>query len=157
MSLPLDPIPQSDPLVDQSQHMNERWYRWLSLFVTRAVTGILKVASLHRTGLNASVAATTAYTPTQTGIVFDVKWRARVTTAAGVSSSVAVTISWKEGGIACSKTFTALTGNTTATVDGDSIPIRPDSGQAIQYATTYASNPAAAMQYDLDVAVVDVT
>lgn len=157
MSLPLDPIPQTDPLIDQSDRMNSRWYRWLEAFVARALVGTSRITSLHRPNLSSSAPATTIFTPTQAGIIFRVSWRARVTTPAGVASSIAVTINWTEGGVACSKAFAAQTGNTTATVDGDSIPIRPDSGIAVQYSTTYASNPASVMQYDLDLVVEDMT
>ena len=68
-----------------------------------------------------------------------------------------MTVSWTQGGIACSKAFSAQTGNTTATVDGSAIPIRPDSGQPVQYATTYASVGATAMVYALDVVVRQLT
>lgn len=158
MALTLDPIPQSDDLIDSNRKMNDRWFRWLSAFVGRVTIGVQKVASLHRAGLSSSLVATTAYTVTQTGIVFLVSWRAGVTTAAGVSSSIAVTISWtNDAGVACSKAFAAQAGNTTGTADGDDVPIRPKSGTPIQYSTTYASNPAAAMQYDLDIVVQDLT
>ena len=156
MSAALDPIPQSDPLIDESQHMGERWYRWLSAFVTRCLTAILRVAAVHRSGLSSSQSATTIYTPNQTGLIWRVNWAVRVTTAAAVSSSIAVTINWTEGGVACSKAFAALTGNTTATADGDSVVIRSDV-QPIRYATTYASNPAGVMVYELDVVVEDLT
>ena len=156
MSQALDPIPQSDPLIDPSGRMGERWYRWLSLVVTRLLSAVLTVASTHRTGLSASISATTIYTPTQPA-TFEVSWAARVSTAASTSSSIAVTVSWTQGGIACSKAFSAQTGNTTATVDGSAIPIRPDSGQPVQYATTYASVGATAMVYALDVVVRQLT
>ena len=150
MSLPLDPIPQTDDLIDANKKMNERWFRWLSAFVSRAVLGAQKMASVSRLALSGSITPTTIFTPTQAGILFRVSWHAGVTTAAGVSSSVSVTIGWTNtAGVACSKTFTALTGNTTATADGDAIPIVPKSGTQVTYSTTYASNPASVMQYEL--------
>src|SRR5438105_234442 len=150
--LTLDPIPQSDPLVSQTGLMGERWYRWLSLIVSRMQSAVLGVASVHRTGISGSIGATTIYTPTQAK-GFRVSWGARISTPATTSSSLTVTVNWTQGGVACSKSFTALTGNTTATADGNSVPIWPDSGQPIQYATTYASVGGTAMVHQLDLAV----
>jgi hypothetical protein len=157
MSAPLDPIPQSDPLIDSTQHMNERWYRWLSAFVAQQGSGVLTVGkTAHRVGINAAIGATTVFTPTIAGLIYRVSYRARITTPAGVSSSLTVSVNWTEGGVACTKTFAALTGNTTATVDGDGVLIRPDTA-VVTYSTAYASNPASAMIYDLDVTVEDLT
>lgn len=154
---PLDPIPQSDPLIDASDHMNERWYRWLSLFVARTLSGVLLVAkTIHRTGLASSLGATTVYTPTMAGVLVRMSFRARITTAAAVSSSLTVTINWTEGGVAQSHAFAAMTGNTTATTGGDSWTIRPDP-VPVTYTTIYASNPGGTMVYDLDVAAEALT
>jgi hypothetical protein len=117
------------------------------------VLGILKVASpVHRTGLSASIVATTLLNPSQTGD-FRISYYAQVTQAATTNSSLTVTIGWKTNGIAQSKTFApaSLTTNTTASNDGDGVVIRADGGQAVTYATTYASTGGTAMQYLIDV------
>lgn len=154
----LDPIPYTDPLIDAAKRIGERWYRWLDLFVARVLQAVLSLGGVQRSGLSAAIAATTLLTPELIG-VFRVTWDARITTAAAVSSSLTVTISWTDGGIACSKSFTAITGNTTATVDSGTVTIHQNPGAvatAIQYATAYASVGAPAMAYQIDVIVEQI-
>ncbi|MCC6417228.1 MAG: hypothetical protein IT429_03150 [Gemmataceae bacterium] len=85
--------------------------------------------------------------------LYRVTWYARIVTAAGVSSSLTVTISWTDGGIACSTSGAALNGNTVASAQSETRMARIDQATPISYATTYASNPAAAMAYDLVIIV----
>lgn len=148
---PLDPIPQTEPPVEGvTGRFAGIWYRFFSQLVARSVLTILRVANpVHRTNVAASIVATTLFLPAQTGD-FRISWFAHVAVPASVSSSIAVTIGWKSNGVACSKTFAAQTGNTTATADGDSVFIRADSGVAVTYSSTYIS-VGTAMQYDLDV------
>jgi hypothetical protein len=113
------------------------------------------VASVHRTGLAASIAATTIYTPSQPA-TFRVSWAVQVTQAATVSSSIAVTITWTNA-VGQTKAFTANTGNLTTTNDSGSWVIRPDAGLPIKYATTYASVGGTSMAYTLDVVVEQLT
>lgn len=149
---PLDPIPQNEPPVEGVKgSLSGIWFRFFSQLVARSVIGILRVGNaVHRTSIGASIVATTIFLPSQTGD-FRVSWYAQVTTAATTSSSIAVTIGWTSNGIACSKAFTALTGNTTATADGSSVLIRADSGLPVTYATTYASVGGTPMAHSLDV------
>jgi hypothetical protein len=159
VSLSLDPIPAQDPLIARQVYMEARWIRWFSDLVTRVMTAVLSVSpAVHRTAINASIAATTIFTPTQAGD-YRVNWFAQITTVAGVASSLAVIISWTSSGVACSKTFAPaiLATNVTSAADGDSVTIRPDGGTPVKYATTYVSNPAAAMQHLLDVVAESLT
>src|SRR5439155_1670036 len=119
----LDPIPQDDPLIDRSQRMGERWYRWLSAVITRLLQAVLTVASVHRGPLASAITTTTIYTPSQPGAV-RVCWTVQVTTPATTSSSIAVTLAWKVNGVAQTEVFTALTGNLTTTHGSGSIVIR---------------------------------
>lgn len=159
MAQPLDPIPQSDPLIDSTDRMNASWYRWLSNFVTRALGSSQRVGNaVHRTGLTSSVPTTSLFTPTQTQL-YRVGWYAQVTTAAGINSSLAVTIGWTTNGVPQTKTFSpaSLATNTTGSNDGDDVLIRADAGVAITYATTYASAGAPNMAYQIDAVVEQVT
>lgn len=159
MSAPLAPIPQTDPLIDRRQHMGDRWYRWLSDFVSRSLLGILIAGTpVHRTAIASSIGTTTAFTPTLPG-TYRVTWGVQETTAATVNSSLTVTIGWKDAvnSVAQSEAFTAITGNTTGTHGSGSITIRPATSQPITYATTYVSNGATSMVYGIDVVVEQLT
>jgi hypothetical protein len=56
---------------------------------------------------------------------------------------------WPDGGVSCTHTGAAITGNTTATYQEDVITMDVDSSGPIRYSTTYASVGAPTMQYKL--------
>jgi hypothetical protein len=151
-----DPIPVSDPIVQQGQDSQQvlgaSWFRWLSQLVSRVTVTARIVTTVHRTGLGAAVLTSTLTIPGQAG-PFRVNWTAQVTRAATTSSSITVTIGWTANGVACTKVFTAMTGNTTASADGDSVTIRSDASQPITYAIAYASVGGTPMTYMADVVV----
>lgn len=106
---------------------------------------------------NASIGATLLTLTAIPAGLYRVTFYARVTTAAGVTSSIALNLGWTESGIALAWAFGALTTNTTSTVGSDSFLLRSDgSPSGITYSATYASNPAGAMRYRLDVVVENV-
>jgi hypothetical protein len=113
------------------------------------------VASVHRTALAASIAATTIYTPSQPA-TFRVSWARADHAAATVSSSIAVTVTWTNA-VGQTKAFTANTGNLTTTNDSGSWVIRPDAGVPIKYATTVCERRRTSMAYGLDVVVEQLT
>lgn len=88
-----------------------------------------------------------------TASLYRVNLYARITRAATVSSSLQPTFRWTEGGIALSRTYAAVTGNTTTTYLVDVFPVRIDANTALTYETAYASVGATTMQYSLEVAV----
>ena len=131
----LAPVPQRSPLVDLSTGLIKEppWVSWLNQ-LTAAVTA--------------------ASTPNLTAGRYRVSWYLRVTTAASSSSSVAVTVSWTDGGVACSFTGASVTGNTTATTQPDtSLFLQVDEGTAITYTTAYSSTGATSMAYQLSIMV----
>jgi len=83
--------------------------------------------------------------------VYRLSMGARISRAATTSSSLTVTFGWTSGGVSCTTSSTAMTGNTTATVGSLTILVRVDEATAITYATTYASAGGTTMQYSLDV------
>lgn len=110
-------------------------------------------ASVSRTAQTASIATTAIPLDTTPPGIWRVSYRFRVTTPAGVSSTLSFTLSWTEGGVAQTETSAAATGNTTGTHQFGTLVIRIGNATAISFATTYASNPVGAMVYNLDVIV----
>lgn len=104
--------------------------------------------SFEVTGQDASIGATTIVTPEQTGY-YSFTYYAAITTAGTTSSSLTVAISWTDGGVVKSKTFTAITGNTIATTQSETYLMAVDAAAPITYTTTYASNAAGEMKYTL--------
>lgn len=151
MSAPLDGPPYKSVVVDTARILSGDWTRWFQLFwarVSSAVQFVGKTVALS--DQSAAIATTTLQTVTQGGL-YRVSWYARVTVADGVSSSLQITLTWREGSHTSTKTFTALTGDTTSTFDGAVFPMYADSGTVITYAAAYASNTAQKMRYRLAV------
>lgn len=96
---------------------------------------------------NAAISTTTITTPEQSGY-YSFEYYAAITTAAVTSSSLTVVLSWTDGA-AKTKTFTAITGNTTVTTGSERYLFQADAASPITYSTTYASNGAGEMVYSL--------
>lgn len=88
--------------------------------------------------------------------LYEVRYYARITQAATTSSSLTVTISWTDGGIACSLAGAALTANSVSTVQTNTYLVRIDQATPVSYAAAYASVGAVPMQYALDVVISQV-
>lgn len=147
--LRIAPIPVKEELTD-GRWMQHRWVKWL----LELITVVQKMAALPftETQTGKTAATTSTYTVTGAGL-HRLSYTARVTTAAGTSSSVTVTVGWTDGGVACTQAFVPMTGNTTATTQSGSVLINADQATAVTCSTVYASNPASAMTYTLAFAV----
>jgi len=74
----------------------------------------------------------------------------RVKTPADTSSSVALSLLWTDGGLACSEVLIApVTGNTPSSTGSGEALIRIDGGTPISYSVSYASVAANVMVYEL--------
>lgn len=152
--MPLNPlpIPLDTPLVNEDRTIE--FSLWVPFFVARdqqlAASSQLLVDK-QLAAQSASIGATPLNIGTSAGL-YRVSVVTRITVAASVSSSLTPTIRWTTGGVALSRTYTALTGNTTTTNLVDTFPIRIDSNTAVTYETAYVS-AGTPMQYALEVAV----
>lgn len=144
------------PLEGRPERISKNWYNWLDTLRGRVDESpqAVETVSLPVTS-NASIAATPILV-TQTAGLYRVSYYLRITTAAGVSSSVTVTIGWTESGVPLTLSGAALTTNTIQSVQTGSYLIRSDGAAPITYAVTYASNPAGAAKFRLDVVVESV-
>ena len=105
---------------------------------------------VEHTAQSASIATTSLPTDGDLSAgLYRVTYYARITTAAGVSSSLTVNFGWTDGAISQTHSGAAMTGNSNTTWQTDSILIYVDAATPISYSTTYASDAAGAMQYQL--------
>src|SRR3990167_5870091 len=129
-------------------------FEWLQYFSAQAASIDEKPSRKATVNLSGQGAAITT-TPIPLGSIPPGIWRisyiAQITTAAGVSSSLTVTISWTANGLAKSASGAAITGNTTTTVQFGTLIIRVDDSTPISYATAYASDAVGVMRYALDI------
>lgn len=128
---------------------------WSNFIQQQLVSRIQSTPQIFQTveteNLNAAVASTAINTGTVTAGLYRLTYYVRITTPAGVSNSVTVNFGFTDGGVSCTMTGIAITGLTTATVGTGTFMIRSDQAAPITYSTTYASNPANACIYSLDV------
>ena len=152
MAVQPPPLPVETPLVETNRQMNWFWVQYFTARDQRIEASADTVVDARLSAQAASIGATPLSIGTSAGL-FRVSVMANITRAATVSSSLAVTIAWTQDGVAKSKAYPAITGNTTATYLAESAPVRIDPNTSLTYATTYASVGATTMQYSLEVAV----
>lgn len=145
--------PLRDPLVDPKTGMvtGIRWPTYLRDMRTdldAAPTALIPPVQLTNQG--AAISTTAFPTESLAAGIYRVTVYQRITTAAGVSSSLQTTISWTDGAIACSVSGAALTGNTTATIGSFTALMHIDGATPISYTTAYASDLPGVMRYRLD-------
>ena len=150
----LAPVPLRHTVSDQVNKtglVTRPWQQFLMEMrdILNATPG--KEGAVALTAQGASIVATAVPTSTLAAGLYRINYVARISTAAGTSSSLTVTLGWTVGGVACAFVGDAMVGNTTAEVQVNSFLVRIDAGTTITYATAYVSVGAPSMTYTLDV------
>lgn len=147
-------IPYDNPITDKVGRISKLWTRWFSDLSNRLELSASRQASVR---LPVGSSGTVEVTPFALGIVqagvYRISGYMRVTQPATTSSSFTLSLHWTDGGVPCSVTFAAVTGNTTSTTQSFTYNVRVDTATAIGYAVAYVSVGAVAMEYRLDVNV----
>lgn len=121
----------------------------------------IPAASIVLTTQAASIGTTNILATADAGM-YEVTYAQVVTQAATTSSSLLTTIGWNSGAaqtsslgsiIGATPVTTADSGNAVGRHKAGSIVLYSAAGQAITYATTYASAGATAMQYTLTISI----
>jgi hypothetical protein len=158
------PIPTGDPIAVPADPKNplsqrlpklrlgDKFQRWLSGLSAQVDLRAARQGDVVRLqNQNASIAVTALPIGTVVQGIWRISVTVRVTTAAGVASTIQGHLHWSEGGVTQQDNTTNLAGNLTTTREGKVFIIRTDDAQPISYSTTYTSNPANAMRYSLDI------
>jgi hypothetical protein len=134
--------------LERQGFLTERWLEYLTQQAADQASASTRVNSLELKDKSASLGATDFSGGDLDAGLYEVLAYATIITPAGVSSSLTVTLDWTDR--SASKSASGVTtGNTTGTVLQVGGLIRVDSASPVRYSTTYVSNPAAAMVYDL--------
>lgn len=151
----LTEIDDKHPIFRYSFILSKQWQIAMQDVVVSPIqdTSQIVLVKTISTPVNAAIATTPFTLGSISAGLYRIDWYTRVTTAAGVSSSLTVTLGWTETAVALTSSGPAMTGNTTATNQSGSVLIRSDASAPITYATTYASNAATAMYYRIDFVV----
>jgi uncharacterized membrane protein len=128
--------------------ITKAWNEWFRSVVTRAQDAAVALVTIALSAQTASLGLTTLIPVAAAGL-YRVSYRFRVSTAASVSSSLDVTVSTTEGGIACQQTSAAYTGNATNRPQSGAFLVKADAATPIQISTAYAS-VGTPMVYELD-------
>lgn len=142
--------PPPKEFVDEHRELTKvsnAWLLTLTTQVSSSAAGMVGTAT-SLTNIGASVALTPLL-PTAPQGTFRVSVYARVTTVAGVSSSIIPTITTTDGTIITTQSGAALTGNVTNAPASWVFIVACDASTPLSYSTTYASNPAGAMKHSL--------
>ena len=155
------PPPSNDSVIELDETRRDRrdpfylaksWLLWLQeAVVTRVQNAPELRTAVVLTAQNAAIGATPIPLATVTAGRYRVSYFARITTPDGVSSSLTISIGFTDGGVACTQSGAAMTGNAVTTTQSGSIVVQSDANAPLTYAVLYASNTPGAMGYRLSV------
>ncbi len=150
-----DSLIELDPLVPSRRDpffIAKSWLLYLQdALAARVQQAPAILTSVALTNQSASIGATPIPLRSVSAGLYRVSYYLRITTAAAVSSSATVTLTWTESGVALTLSGAALTTNTTASVQTGTFLIQSDANAPISYAVTYASNVANTMAFRLSI------
>lgn len=129
--------------------LTDTWIEYFQRLVAQVTASPFVKNQVSVANGNASIGATDFSTGGLGAGLFRITYYAAIVQAASTSSSLTVTFSWTDRSVAKALAGSAITGNTTATVQTGSLMVRIDSNTPIRYATTYASVGGTPMNYDL--------
>ncbi len=132
--------------------LTQPWQVWLRGVTDALNAGPQVQSSVTGTPTGGSISTTTLLADTGSAGVFRVSWFLRITQAATTSSSVAVSVGFTDG-VALTISGSAVTGNTTTTIQQQTVLVRCDANSALTCSTTYSSVGATSMQYAVSVVV----
>ena len=152
MALNAPAPPLQDKLVDDRGYLTRPWQEYFG-FQTQQQTLSAKVvgSALLATNLAASIGSTSLPIQIVHSGLYRISYYARITRAAGTSSSLTVTIGWSDESVTMTTSGAAMTGNTVTTAQTASLLIYVTQPGPITYSTTYASVGVPSMQYRLSV------
>ena len=158
MAIALAPFPLRTSVMGAENRLLSRpWVAWFTDLVQKVDKDATVVSSVSATAKSASISATTFPRDILAAGLYRIGYFARITTAATTSSSLTVTMAGVNGGVACSVSGAAMTGNTVSTVQSGNVYLEIDDSTNLTYATTYAWSGATKMVYGLWMSVERVT
>ena len=151
------PMPSRDAMTDEQGIVRRTWQVWFRNLTNTVDDAPSRIQTVSLVGQSASIGTTSIPSTTLTAGLYRVTWYLRISTAAGTSSSVTVTLGWTDDTVTMSVSGAAVTGNTTATSQTQTSLLAVDNASPVTYATTYSSSGSPAMQYALDITLEAVS
>ena len=155
----VSPAPIRDVVVNLTErtgYMTTVWLDWFTHVWNRLQLASAKVGGVSLETQFTTITTTAIPTTALATGLYRVSYSVRVTRAATTSSSLTLTIGWTAGGVACSQSGAAVTGNTTASQQNGSFVVNSDGGTTITYALAYVNVGGTSMLYRADVVVEEL-
>lgn len=166
MANPLPP-PTTEQVVEPEQldgkpNPNARlmlpnWVKYIVNLAGGVSTSANRVSEALLTGQNTALGSTSLLPTILNAGLYRLSYYTRVTTPAGVSSSLQITLNYTDHGAPQSIVGTAITTNTINSLQSNSFLIWADANAVLSYSTAYVSNAAGAMVYNLFVTLESVS
>lgn len=147
-----EPLPFWDALVIKTGEITDTWTKYFEQVLVPQVrlgTIITGKYSNGSTPLNASLTTTILEETVPTTGLYLFVAALQIVAAAGVTSSVSLTLTWTSNGITQSEVFGPITNGVNTDQLSAVFAIIADGGTPVSILTTYASNPANDMDYNL--------
>jgi hypothetical protein len=151
------PMPSRDAMIDREGIVRRTWQVWFRNLTNTVNDAPSRIQTVSLVNQSASIGATSIPSTTLTAGLYRVTWYLRISTAAGTSSSVTVTLGWTDDTVTMSLSGAAVTGNTTTTSQTQTSLLAVDNASPVTYATVYSSAGAPTMQYALDITLEAVS
>ena len=151
------PMPARDAMTDEQGIVRRTWQVWFRNLTNTVDDAPSRIQTVSLVSQSASIGTTSIPSTSLTAGLYRVTWYLRITTAAGTSSSVTVTLGWTDDAVTMSLSGAAVTGNATTTSQTQTSLVAVDNASPVTYATTYSSSGAPAMQYALDITLEAVS
>lgn len=143
--------------LESQGYITDPWSQSLDQLSQQVSSTPTRVNSVSAENQQATIVATDLASTSLAEGLYEIRPYARIVQAATTSSSLTLAIGWTENGVLQSKSFAALTGNTTTTVLTDPlITVHSDEGTPITYTWTYASVGGVPMKYRFDLVLARV-
>ncbi len=144
------PFPYGDPIARPSDgRLSLPWVNWFTTLQQDVQEAPYRLTTVTVAGQTAAIGATALPLGALATGLYRVSYLARVTTPASTSSSLTVTLGFTNGGVSCTIAGAAMTGNSTSTVQSQTVLVSIDASTPLTYSTAYSSTGATAMAYSL--------
>jgi hypothetical protein len=151
------PMPARDAMIDREGIVRRTWQVWFRNLTNTVNDAPSRIQTVSLAGQSASIGTTSIPSTPLTAGLYRVTWYLRISTAAGTSSSVTLTLGWTDDTVTMSLSGAAVTGNTTTTSQTQTSLLAVDNASPVTYATAYSSSGSPAMQYALDITLEAVS
>jgi hypothetical protein len=145
------PAPIKDDIATPARKVAQTWIEYFASRDQAIDRAPSRAQTVTITGQGASIGVTPIPGAALAEGLYRASYHVRVTRAATTSSSITPAITFTSGGVSCTHTGTAVTGNTTGSVGSGTFLLKIDSSTPVSYSAVYASVGGTSMQFELSI------